>query len=245
MKTTFALAAVAGFAAAASAQAIYVTASNTLPADGELVTLEVVLDATDYTDAFGAWVGASFDIAASSTGTGLTAAAVGGRTEGPGDSAIANTQSGPFGINGTWGGRRPPGFPGFPPGTGGSFRFGSAGTGTPVTQENGGELLLTTAFGQIEATQSPVSAPTFNANADVSRVISIYRFTFQYANDMGLVTFTPTQIASMGIYPSLANSASVFVQTQASVSGVTIGIPTPASAALLGLGGLVATRRRR
>lgn len=237
MKTTFAIAAVAGFAAAASAQSVYISASNELPADGETVTLDVVLDATSYAQPFFAWHQYNFNINMSADGSNQSlAAAVSGDL---GETNIAQTaDTTGFAAGGLpWdGGRRPGAFPGSASNNGGS-RFGP-GLADVVT--DGG---ISSSEGSIGGRQQASGAPENNALINSERVYEAFRFQFTYSEDMGIVTFDLADVVA-NLY-NVAGTDNVFVQDSSTISGVSIGVPTPASAALLGLGGLAAARRRR
>ena len=240
MKTTFAIAAVAGFAAAASAQSIYITASNNLPADGEVVTLDVVLDATDFSGTFVAWHQYNFnvDISASGEAAGIGAAIASADQAGQA-AASDNTGDGvanfgPFGP--AWEtGRRPGAFPGAGALAGGN-QFG------PLQTTATDDLLTGDAGGSIGGRQGSLDAEG-NVNLHRGRVYEAFRFTFTYSDAFGLVTFNPADVV-LNVYNVAGTGGNAFVDAS-NIGSVTVGVPTPASAALLGLGGLAAARRRR
>ncbi len=74
----------------------------------------------------------------------------------------------------------------------------------------------------------------------VSDVNTTRDITFNLAN-VGAQIATSLQLSN-GVWGPVQANASA---TSSGVSVTVVGIPAPASAALLGLGGLIATRRRR
>ena len=244
MKTTFAIAAVAGFAAAASAQSIYITASNDLPADGEVVTLDVVLDATDLSSAFYAWHQYNFNVDMAADGTNSALAGAVNTTEDVFQLAVTESPLGTFAptLNAparAWESGRRPGA--FFPGNGSTAGGNQFGPGSADLVTDGSISSTAGSIGGRQAADAN-GVPETNGFIHIGRVYEAFRFTFTYSEDMGIVTFTPADVV-LNVYGA-QGAANDFVDAS-SISGVSIGIPTPASAALLGLGGLAAARRRR
>ena len=239
MKTTIAIAAVAGLAAAASAQSVFMTSSSALPAQGEVVTISLWLDATTVATPFSSWANWNGVITSTNDGGDLSAASV-SVTDGPADT-VSTTN---FAAADNWAsGRRPSAVPGF----GGTFGGFRQQVQNYVVTDAGGDLRLDAPVqGGIDALQQPIAAP--NTFANTSRVLEVFRFRFTYDAAMGQVIFTASNNALVWYDGSLNGFGSApSAHPTAPSIGVAVGepIPAPASLALIGLGGLVATRRRR
>lgn len=132
-----------------------------------------------------------------------------------------------------WLGRRPPSTPGFPGGGGGGFRFNPATPGTA----SGGSIT------GIAGNQASTALGGFLQ--DGSETIEVYRATLDLSGAaVGTysVDFAATliQVFSGGF----AIDRAVLNDTALNSARITV-TPTPATAALLGLGGIAAGRRRR
>lgn len=239
MRCVLGLAALAGFAGAGMAQSMYLSASNLWPADGEIVTIDVVLDATGYDDPFFAWSQYGFNIEMAGDGPNQSfAAAVGGDLLETDIQETADTTG--FAATGApWtGGRRPGAFPGSTANQGGS-RFGPA-LADVVTDSWIGSSYQE---GKISGLQrSGFEGGANNVLINQSRVYEAFRFEFAYTPDMGTVTFRLTNIVA-NLYTGSASNH-VYVQDQTSVSGVSL-LPTPGAVPVLLAGGVAAGRRRR
>ncbi|MEM9065335.1 MAG: hypothetical protein AAGB51_07575 [Planctomycetota bacterium] len=123
-------------------------------------------------------------------------------------------------------------------GNDGSFRFSN----TSAMQEvRDGGLTLGTVDGNIAGAQSPTAVGGSGQNAD-SR-IEVFRGSITFdAGDEGLQTISFDGLGSFFVEAGLTGFTSFGFN---SIGGEVNVVPTPASVALLGLGGLAAGRRRR
>lgn len=123
-------------------------------------------------------------------------------------------------------------------GSGGSFRFGNA---EPNYEVRDGGLTLGFTSGAISGAQAP--AAVGGTGQDTSPRIEVFRGVIQFdENDVGIQDIDFVGLASFFIESGLSGFTSVGLANQ---GGTVEVVPTPASLALLGLGGLAANRRRR
>lgn len=265
-RTVIAVAAVAGLAAAANGQ-VFDIVTDTAVADvsggAVVVNFSLYLDTlgnetgldvggTDLVDFFG-WAGIN-GVFNSTAGSFIA-------NQETDDDAAGGTISTPFGAgtiaDSGWFGRRPGtaavnGSDGeVPPfgtvadlafgtdGSDGSFRFGNSSGVVEV--RNGGLTLGGEGGTTISGAQSPTAVG--GSNQDTSSRIEVFRGQISFdENDVGEQDINFDGLASFFIEPALSGFTSfAFGNTGGGVSVV----PTPASIALLGLGGLAAGRRRR
>lgn len=226
MKSAIALIAIAGFAGAANAQAsldVLINGSNSYTADeagAGIVDISIVLNKNGSTDGFYANF-AGF----SQFGGDLVSTA--GTFAQPNEAGVQDSTSG------NWEGRRAPSTFGFPGGGGGGFRFNAA-TGGVAT---GGSIA------GIAGAQASSALGGFLQSGDTS--IEVYRaqldLTGVAAGDYS-VDFAASLLQVF--IDGFAIERAVLNDTTLNGAAITI-TPTPASVALLGLGGLAAGRRRR
>ncbi|MEM7755640.1 MAG: hypothetical protein AAF297_08390 [Planctomycetota bacterium] len=256
MKNIIAIAALAGLATAASAQNVDAggatlarvlasvngsPASDTVvPADGDTVDIEIILDATDYTGDFFAWQQYNFNVTLTGDAGTVEAGQINVPSESPTDTADSLT---PFGnqpasnANG-FNGRRP-GFGAFSGSNNGGSRFGPGAADTA----NDGELTSVAGGGSIGGRQQAFTTPEDNFGISVDPQYAAFRFSFVYEAADGIVTVDLADVV-LNAYNSDVSADSDFISNFA-IAPAIVGIPAPASAALLGLGGLAAARRRR
>lgn len=118
--------------------------------------------------------------------------------------------------------------------------FGTDGTviGADLVNTSGGQLANLFDF--------------LNPNIDLSNPIRLFTFDVTVGNAAGSVTYTPANPninGALSYYPLSNDGASVIAPNDAGTTLSLVGattriVPAPASLALLGLGGLVARRRR-
>ena len=85
----------------------------------------------------------------------------------------------------------------------------------------------------------------FGGGDPTNPITAFYTFTYTVTDDtMRTVTYDASVIAA-GVYTDTFGTSIPYAAVITSATSFDIGVPAPASAALLGLGGLVATRRRR
>ncbi|MEM9065336.1 MAG: hypothetical protein AAGB51_07580 [Planctomycetota bacterium] len=265
-RTVITLAAVAGFAAAANAQVFDIqVSSGVADVSGGPVTIDFSLwldtqgnetgidvGGAELVDFFG-WSGingvfrttaGSFNAEAETDsdaagGTVLfgafpgTVAATDWRGRRPGIAAVNGSDADfgpPFGIIGGQISDN---------GNDGSFRFSNV-SGDQEVRDGG--LTLGTAGGEnISGAQSPTAVGGSGQNTD-SR-IEVFRGSVTFdAGDEGLQTISFDGLGSFFVEAGLTGFTSVALS---SIGGEVNVVPTPASVALLGLGGLAAARRRR
>lgn len=112
---------------------------------------------------------------------------------------------------------------------GGTFRFFDSGA-TEVLRIDFSSAVLTSSL-SLGASDLTANNVTFSGSIiPLGATLSAESFAFSFAN--------PVQTGQTGLPPS-------FTVTSAFTSSATIVIPTPGAAALLGLGGLMAVRRKR
>lgn len=234
MKSTIiAIAALAGTAGMANAQAffeVFVNGAATTEVDlnnagEEIVDVSVYLDRNgdtrEFFSSFTAW---------SQFGGSLTHEAVsatGWETpdeETVGDRGGANAD--------LWEGRRPPAFP-VPGGSAGGFRFAAANY-----TNDGAEL------GNIAGIAASSALGGFQH--DTSERIEIFRATLDLtgANAAAYNVTWVNGLTQIFIDAGFNIERSVFEEMSSNEARITV-VPTPATASLLGLGGLAAMRRRR
>ncbi|MEM7755641.1 MAG: hypothetical protein AAF297_08395 [Planctomycetota bacterium] len=255
MKKAIALIAVAGATAAVNAQIdaggaalarveASVGGAAVLPgeavADGSLVTVDVILDATNYAGAFFAWQQYNFNVTLSGDAGTVEAGQINVPSESPVDTADSLT---PFGLQAAgnangFEGRRP-GFGPFSGSNNGGSRFGPGAADTAAD----GLLTSTAGGGSIGGRQQSFTTPEDNFGINVDPEYGAFRFSFVYEEADGVVTIDLADVV-LNVYNSDTSADSDFL-ANFSIAPALVGIPAPASAALLGLGGLVATRRRR
>ncbi|MEL7472789.1 MAG: PEP-CTERM sorting domain-containing protein [Planctomycetota bacterium] len=237
MKKAFALTAIAGLATVASAQSILFAVDGAVvapgteiePTDGQTFQIDVVLDATGYGGAFFAWHQYNFNVAAN-----LNPAGVSGNLDESDFLETADTTASPA-IAGPWtGGRRPGAFPGSASNNGGSRFGGDLGN---VVDASG----ITGPAGTIGGRQQAPAAPENNSLINSNTVYEAYRFSYTWSEDDGRVDFSLADV-TLNVYPQLG-AFNEFVDA-AEVGSFSL-VPAPATAALLGLGGFAAARRRR
>lgn len=131
---------------------------------------------------------------------------------------------------------------------------GIAGTGFRIS--SGADTADGSAAGGISNKQNPPIDPATgapNPNFDSGTQVLLFRFNISVGFAGGVARtincFTPTtRINSFGIYESASSSVTTEVKANTTVDALDINVtwvPAPSSLALLGLGGLVAGRRRR
>ena len=246
MKNIIAIAALAGLATAASAQNVdaggatlaRVVADNATPADGDTVTIDVILDATDYTGDFFAWQQYNFNVTLTGDAGTVEAGQINVPAESPVDVAPSETPFGSQGAAENFEGRRP-GFQAFSGSNNGGSRFGPGAADTA----NDGELTSAAGGGSIGGRQQSFTTPEDNFGINVDRQYGAFRFSFVYEAADGIVTVDLADLV-LNAYNSDASADSDFISNFA-IAPAIVGVPAPASAALLGLGGLAAARRRR
>jgi len=253
MKNAIALIALAGVAAAANAQIdaggaalarVEARVGGALVnpgeavADGALVTVDVVLDATNYAGAFFAWQQYNFNVTLSGDAGVVEAGQINIPAESPVQVAPSLTPFGPQGGTDNWEGRRP-GFQAFSGSNNGGSRFGPGAADTALD----GLLTSTAGGGTIGGRQQSFTTPEDNFGINVDPQYGAFRFSFVYEEADGVVTVDLSDVV-LNVYNSDTSADNDFL-SNFSITPAIIGIPAPASAALLGLGGLVATRRRR
>ncbi len=238
MNTTVLVAAVAFAASSVSAQSMYITASNPLPVYGEVITLDVVLDATSYAGEFFAWHEFQFniDMTTNRDPVGL-AAAVGGNLLETDILETADTTGFAAGGRVWTGGRRPGALPGSASNNGGS-RFGPQ-LADVVTDTFIGSSV---GDGTISGRQQSPAAPEHNALINSNRVYEIFRFQLTYSREVQFASFFLTNV-SVNLFTDPAGN-NVFVQDQMFISGFGF-IPAPGVVPVLLVGGVLAGRRRR
>ncbi|MEL7472788.1 MAG: hypothetical protein AAGK04_05665 [Planctomycetota bacterium] len=239
MKKSITIAAIAGLAAAATAQdVVFWVDGAPAPADpiaasnGDTFVVDVVLDATGYQGDFFAWHQYNFNINMSGP---ATASDIGGDLAESDFLETADTTGVGAAGNAWTGGRRPGAFPGSASNNGGN-RFGGD-TGSVVSDSG-----ITGPAATIGGRQQAPAAPENNSLINQSRQYEVYRFQYTYNGNDGLVEFTLAD-AVINVYPALGAFNEFIAADQ--IGSVSFGIPTPATAGILGLGGLVAARRRR
>ncbi|MEM1329169.1 MAG: PEP-CTERM sorting domain-containing protein [Planctomycetota bacterium] len=240
MKSAFALIAVAGIAGAANAQLIDVVVNGGQNVEFADEASATVVNVSLYLDRDGATGGFFDSFAGWSTFGGIFTAD--GGTFGAGtESAAETTGVNPFAPDGpdTWTfGRRPGGVAGL---NNGSFRYPNASTNTQGYE--GGSTMELAGGGNFEGFQAGASLG--NNFPDAAERIEVFRATIDFTG-VAAGTYSIDFLASSLAIGFGSLDAARSVVDGASVSGATVTIvPAPASAALLGLGGLAAARRRR
>ena len=218
-----------------SAQSIYMT--NTPNADGS-ATIDVVLDATDYSGAFVAWHQFNFNLEITGRDAAAGAALISGLADDPGAAAASdntgdgNANFGPFGDAWT-GGRRPGAFPGAGALAGG-VQFGDYDA---VVTDN----MITGVGGSIGGRQGSLDAEG-NVNLHRGRVFEVFRFRVGPVPPGLLFSITPTDVI-LNLYTTPGSGLNEFV-APSNVSGIAF-IPSPGAVGSLVLAGALASRRRR
>lgn len=264
--TALALIAVAGFAGVANAQALVDVTVNGLKTDVVDVNdsfqfVEVRLQRNGSTAAdwanFTAFSQFSGQLATSGGPAAFLLNDPGfGLTDIESDTILGGTVQ--TSTNDNWLGRRPQSESFFPGGSAGGFRFASETYSQNLTA-SGSTLSGSSAGGNFDGiTNAGVNGGFLT---DVSEDLAVFRvfldLRFIPRNAAGRLEGTDSisisidfLLNSLGIYVDGAagtgHNTTRFVTDETAVSGATLIItPAPASAALLGLGGLAATRRRR
>ena len=230
----------------ALAQDVYMTVSNQLPSDGEVVTLDVVLDASRYSGDFYAWHSFSFNINVfSSIGDAQTPQFINteedlfqlARTESP----LGTFEPILFAPATPWAtGRRPGAF--FP---GGGSEVGGVQTVSGEADVVTGTSISSTS-GAISGAQAPniAGADPTNSFIHIGRVYEVFRFELLYDVDAAFRGFTLSDV-EISVYDGSDDGAGTTTIEPANVTGFFF-IPAPgASAALLVGAGLGVGRRRR
>ncbi|MEM1329170.1 MAG: PEP-CTERM sorting domain-containing protein [Planctomycetota bacterium] len=237
MKTAIALVALAGAASAANAQFVEVLvngSSDANLANGEAVEVSLYLDRDGATDGF-------FAAFSGWSTFGGTFGSDAGTWQGFTENASELTGINPFAADGpdTWTlGRRPGGVAGL---GNGAFRYPNAATNTLTYQ--GGSTLELDGGGNFEGFQA--GAALGNNFPDSSERIEVFRAVLDFTGVAAGTYSVDFLISSLQIGSGSLDAARSVVDG-ADVRGATVTIvPAPASAALLGLGGLAAARRRR
>lgn len=247
MKTTaLAVLAVAGCAGVANAQAFYdVQVSSSvidITTDSPFVEVSIFLDRNGSTDGFfNSFQGWSQFAGQLTTSDGTwfvdEAAAFGGQAQ--------------TSTNDNWLGRRPTDNTFFPPGTSGSFRY----AGESYNLTDGGNTLGGGSNGNFEGITAPTALGGFNQ--DSSERLEVFRAILDISGaiplhedgnlvDAEYIVSIDYLAAATQVFIDAGFNTSRFVTGDMGGGSASITIvPTPASAALLGLGGLAATRRRR
>ena len=234
-----------------SSPSVYVNLSTNTPSTGQMLFVDIVLDATSYGGDFFAWEGASFDILVerqNSSGDYTQVDFVSWSSE----TEILETAETVFSGGGTvpgsflpWvNGRRPGTLPAAPAAAG---LNGSARTDTPgsdvltVLDPTIGSALLSTEAGVIAPRQAPpVATPLIHAG----RVYEVFRLGFEFDFEtMGFLSFTPI-LHDLTLFTDESSTASISAFDQAQVFGAGL-LPAPGSSAPLALAGRVTGRRRR
>ena len=230
-----ALTAVAGLAAGAHGQAFEVVI--TTPANGPDITPGV----PDYLPGTTIEYSIYMDNGLGSGG-GFTNffgwASFAGRTDGPGTHNLPDELSGTQNTTSDiWEGRRPPATFGFPGGAAGGFRFAAQTyTAIPNGLEGAGGL----AYEGLAA-----STPLGGFQQDGSPRLEVFRGSFvgdvEGVFDLDFNPVDAAYFADAGFNTTVIGASNDMDSLSAAYA---VGIPAPASLALLGLGGLAARRRR-
>ncbi|MEM7755642.1 MAG: hypothetical protein AAF297_08400 [Planctomycetota bacterium] len=231
--------------------------SNALPADGEVITIDLILDATDLTVPFFAWAGYRFNaevVNKPGNPSSITPTSLLVPSESRVQVAPSLTPFGPNGSTDNFEGRRP-GFQPFSSNTNGGSRSES-GQASIVTATPNGNAEITGDFGYIAGFQQPFADPINNFGVNIDRECNAFRFDFDYSAIFGAMGIRFTFL-ELFIYPTEDSLTPVrlgnFVGggdllTLAPLRDVDLDIfviPDPASAAVLLTAPLLATRRRR
>lgn len=221
-----------------------ITVSNDLPTDGETITVDVVLDATNLPHPFFAWNQYSFKLNITTSGAPITPADILDIADQPAASAPTDTTGdgvenfGPFGAPWT-AGRRPGAFPGAAAAGGGS-QFGPAAASVIETTASG--VRIKSALGNIEGRQQAFTTPENNLNIHRGRVYTAFRFQMTYREAFGVFSIA-TSSEILNIYPSSANASNLFIDNFQILPFTSI--PAPTTLAALALAAPLAARRRR
>ena len=240
MKNTIALITVAGLASVAAAQTVNITGVNSTDATrglgnaevGDVISASITIDHSEYSAG-----GAIFDILARGLGTA--------------DFNLAEVAGGPSATDWTDLGRNPLVVSAFSDRPAGSTSAGNrdfspvdaAGTpyaGSADTVITSSGFTDTSSF-FISLGATPPGAGGFVSFFPLLSGFSIYNFEFTYQGGTAEVELNVAQVATY------ANNTDVGGTTLQNPDGNQLlrVVPAPASAALLGLGGLAAVRRRR
>ena len=231
------------------AQTVRFVASTMEPVDGEVVRIDVVLDATSYSDPFAAWQQIEFKIPITASGLAVDASQISNIGESLLETAGSDTDGdGVIDLEAAgepWvGGRRPGAFPFNGARAGGIRLFGDLYEADVIEPIAGGVTIGSDATGgRIGGFQDPPGSPTFNELLHRGRVFEVFRFSFTYFEANGTVTFDTTDLIAT-VYERFEPSAqSVFIQDQTQQLAMVIPA-TPATLALAG-GALFGACRRR
>lgn len=230
-------------------QTVRFVPSTAEPVDGEVVVIDVVLDASDYGGSFAAWQLFDFKIPMTASGTPVDASQVTGFDESELETAGSDTDGDgmidlqPTGE--TWlGGRRPGAFA-FNGASAGGFRLFGDRYAADVIEPIAGGISLGSdeSGGRIGGFQNPSGSPTFNELLHRGRVVEVFRFSFTYFDANGVVTFDTSDLI-LALYEQLDPfSQSVFVQDGA--TQLALVIPAPGGAVFMAGACALAARRRR
>ena len=244
----FAFGAAAALSGVASGQAMYMTASNSFPADGEAVAVDVVLDATGYSGDFYAWHEYSFNIRILASGDTST---IGDAITTSEDMfQLAGTES-PLGVfmpalvapARAWESGRRPGV--FFPGNGNMNGGNQFGPGVADLVTN---TMISSSAGSISGRQAADAGgqPEINGFIHIGRVYEVFRFQFTYSERMGELCFelidgnATAYTDQMGTQDvELASDARFLLALGGSC------VPSPGAVCPIAIAGLAAMRRRR
>ena len=244
MKATIAIASAAVLCGAASGQSVYMIASNAVQEGSDtVVTLDVVLNANNYSGSFYAWHQYNFNIGVTASGVSSGIADAIDASESPFQLAVTESPLGTFEptLNAparAWStGRRPGAF--FPGNgsTAGGNQFG------PGSADLVSDSLISSTAGSIGGRQAADAngVPETNGFIHIGRVYEAFRFEFRYHPRMNVVRFTPQDVI-LNVYTG-QGAANEFI-TPSFTDGFVI-FPAPGAASALALAGVAASRRRR
>ena len=217
-----------------------------------VVTVDLVLDATNYQGEFLAWqlFQARFDV--TSPDVTLSPSILVQTEEDPFATAPVDTDGDgaddlfPTGGNEWTFGRRPGAFI-FSGGENGGNRFGDQGFGDTEPLADGFRMVSGLFGGNIGGLQQPESAPIFNPNLHKGREYAAFRFQLELpTTQAGELTVAiadiPFQLPSFAVYTG--DVSDFLLNGQIDPLTITF-VPTPSALIALGASALVTTRRRR
>ncbi|MEL7472793.1 MAG: hypothetical protein AAGK04_05690 [Planctomycetota bacterium] len=223
------------------------------PAPGEVVTVDLILDASEYTGAFDAWHFFEFGITITSEDGPVTPAVVLASDDQPDATAATDTTGdgtedfGPF-AGATWTtGRRPGAFP-FAGASNGGFQFGNEATA--ISSIVGGVQLGLPAAGGRQNFPGP---PEGNQFIHRGRVLSAFRMQLLIPDFEGELTIAaldtndldgPQIDGGLSVYPNFdAPAIEIDILQNHTIPSLTIAIPAPMTLAIFAA--LPTLRRRR